>query len=187
MKKNILTKILTHSKKTKTILSARRYNDDDNHYCGYIVAFNDTVFIMQQVSTYGLHDGLLIETFDNIETFELDEYEKSYQYLFDNSDKITNQTIKSLKLPKGDKWKYDLLKTLFAEKKIITIQLSSDNIIVTGLIVDFDEAHLQLNLISPIGIDQGKIVYKLSDISAFTIEELESRKRKTFNDWRQKA
>ena len=79
MKNKVLNKILTHSKKTKTILSARRYNDDDNHYVGYIIDFNDTVFIMQQVSTYGLQDGLLIETFDNIETFEMDEYEKSYQ------------------------------------------------------------------------------------------------------------
>ena len=187
MKKNILTKILTHSKKTKTIISARKYNEDDTNYVGYIVDFNDTVFIMQQVSTYGLHDGLLIETFDNIETFEMDEYEKSYQYLFDNADKITKQTVNNLTLPKGDKWKYDLLKTLSAEKKIITIQLSSDNIIIAGLIVDFDQIHLHFNLISRIGEDQGTIIYKLADISAFTIDELESRKRKTFKDWRQKA
>jgi len=187
MKKNILTKILTHSKKTKTILSARKYNEDDTHYVGYIVDFNDTVFVMQQVSTYGLHDGLLIETFDNIETFEIDEYEKSYQYLFDNADKITKQTITTLTLPKSDNWKFDLLKTLFAEKKIITIQLSSDNIIVTGFILDFDETYLQFNVISPIGEDQGKVIYKLVDISTFTIDELESRKRKAFNDWRQKA
>ena len=187
MKKNILTKLLTHSKKTKTILSARKYNEDDTHFVGYIIDFNETVFVMQQVSMYGLHDGLLIETFDNIETFEIDEYEKSYQYLFDNADKITEQTITKLALPKGDNWKFDLLKTLFAEKKIITIQLSSDNIIVTGFILDFDETYLQFNVISPIGEDQGKVIYKLADISTFTIDELDSRKRKVFNDWRQKA
>ena len=187
MKQNILLKILANSKKTKTILSARKYNEDDTHYVGYIVDFNETVFIMQQVSTYGLLDGLLIETFDNIETFEMDEYEKSYQFLLDNADKITKQTVNKLALPKGDKWKYDLLKTLFDEKKIITIQLSSDNIIVTGLIVDFDETYLQFNVISTIGEDQGIVVYKLIDISTFTIDELESRKRKTFYEWRQKA
>ena len=178
---------MANSKKTKTIVSARKYNDEDTLYVGYIVDFNDSIFIMQQVSTYGLPDGLLIESIDNIESFEMSEYEKSYQYLFENADKIKPQTISSLKLPKGDNWKYDLLKVLFAQKKVITIQLTSENAIVTGFIVDLDEKYLHFHMISNIGEDQGKIIYNLTDISTFTIDELESRKRNTFYEWRQKA
>lgn len=187
MKKNILTKILTHSKKTKTILSTRKYGPDNSQFVGYIVDFNETVFIMQQVSTLGLEDGLLVEAFDNVETFEMDEYEKSYQYLFENADIIKKQTITKLPLPNGENWKFDLLKSLSAEKKIITIQLSCDKNIVCGYIVEFDETYLQLNAISTIGEDQGNVIYKLADISTFTIDELESRKRKAFNEWRLKA
>ena len=187
MKQTILFKILANSKKKKAIISARKYNDDDTLYVGYIVDFNDSLFLMQQISTYGLHDGLLIESLDNIESFEINEYEKSYQYLFENTDKISEQTISSLTLPKGAKWKYNLLKTLFAQKKIVTIQLSTDNTIVTGFITDLDEKYLHFNMISNIGEDQGKIIYKLTDISTFTIDELESRKRNTFYKWRQKA
>jgi hypothetical protein len=187
MKKNILSSILEHSKKTKSIICARRSNDEDSLYVGYIVDFTETIIIMQQITTYGLEDGLFIESIDNIETFEFeDEYAKSFQFLFENQSKIKKQTIHTLKLPKSKNWKFEMLKNFKNEAKIITIILSAENITIHGFIIDFDENMICLNPISKLGENQGKVTYKLNDISSLTIDELESRKRKAFYDWRNK-
>ncbi|MCF8294174.1 MAG: hypothetical protein K9I70_10220 [Chitinophagaceae bacterium] len=183
MKQKILKKILSHSRKTKSIISARQFGDSSNQFVGYILDYDENIFIMQQVSVLGLEDGLLIESIDNIETFEMGEYEAAYQFLFENPTKLSNQTIKEIALPKTKNWKLDLLEKLFALNEIITIQLKSDNNTITGFVVSFDEMHLEFNPLSNLGRDEGIVIYKLDDISTFTINELDSRRIRTFKEW----
>jgi hypothetical protein len=105
-KKKIISEILEHSKKTKSVLSARQLGDSSNQFVGYILDFNDQIFIMQQITTKGLKNGLLIETIDNIETFEMGDYEDAYGYLFNNIELISEQTVGNLKLPKSSNWNF---------------------------------------------------------------------------------
>jgi len=187
MNSKILEKVLSHSKKTKTIIGMRKYNEGDDIYIGYVVDYNETLIVLQHVTKFGLEDGLMVEKIDNIESFETeDEYVKSYQLLVKNVNKIKKQTIKSLKLKEGENWQYELLKTKFDKGKIVTIELNNDNLVTHGFIVDFDETFLHFNPIDNLGNDEGSKIYKLSDISGLTIERLESRKRQTFYDLKKK-
>ncbi len=185
-KKKIISEILEHSKKTKSVLSARQLGDSSNQFVGYILDFNDQIFIMQQITTKGLKNGLLIETIDNIETFEMGDYEDAYGYLFNNIELISEQTVGNLKLPKSSNWKFEMLRTLFKLDKIITIQLKTDDNIVTGMILGLDETHLKFNPLTNVGKDEGTVIYAIENISTFTVDELESRKIKVLNQWRKK-
>ncbi len=184
MKPKILEKIIAHSKKTKTLIGVRKYNEGDDFYVGYIVDFNDKLIVLQHITKFGLEDGLIVEKIENIESFETEEdYVKSYQFLFDNQNKISNQTIKNIKLSKGENWQYALLKNKFDKGQIFTIELNNDTYI-HGYLIDFDETYIQLKSIDNLGNNEGIIIYKLSDISGFTFERLESRKRQVFYDWK---
>lgn len=184
--KKLIAEILEHSKKTKSILSARQLGDSSNQFVGYILDFDDKIFIMQQVTTKGLKDGLLIEAIDNIETFEKGDYEDAYGYLFNNIKILSEQTVGNLKLPKSSNWKFEILRTLFKLDKIITIQLKTDDNIVTGMILEMDETHLKFNPLTNVGKDEGTVIYAIDNISTFTVDELESRKIKVLNEWRKK-
>lgn len=187
MTSKILEKILSHSKKTKTIIGVRKYNDGDDLYVGYIVDYNETLIVLQHITKFGLEDGLMVEKIDNIESFETeDDYVKSYQILVKNANKIKKQTVKTIKLNEGENWQYELLKAKFDKGKIVTVELNNDDLVAHGFIVDFDETFLYFNPIDKLGNDDGKNVYKLSDISGLTIDRLESRKRQAFYDLKKK-
>jgi hypothetical protein len=188
MTNSILDKILAHSKKTKTLIGVRKYEDDDELYLGYIIEYSDLLIQMQQVSKYGLKDGVIILKIEDVETFEVeDDYVKAYQFLLENAKEIKEQTVESLKLPKTENWQYEVVKDLFLTKRIVTIELSNERIVVNGYIVDFDKTYLSFNPIDHIGKEQGTIIYKLVDLTSLSIDELESRKRQTFNEWRKEA
>ena len=97
---------------------------------------------------------------------------------------VNKQTLKKLDLPKNENWKYELLGKLFLLGEVITIQLKSDNNIVTGFIISFSKTHLEFNPLSNIGKDEGKVIYKIEDISTFTVNEISSRRLQFFKDWR---
>lgn len=187
MKNKILEKILIHSKKTKSLIGIRKYNEGDDFWLGYIVDFNEELIVLQHISKLGVDDGLLIEKIDNIESFETgDEYIKSYEFLYKNSSKVDKQTIKSVELPNSDSWQYDLLKNKFDKNKIVTIELNNSDTITHGFIIDFDETHFQFQPISNLGEEEGFNIYKISDISSLAVDRLESRKRQAFYNWRKK-
>ena len=188
MTSSILNTLLSNSKKAKALIGVRKYEDGDDLFVGYIVDYNDVLIQLQQVTKYGLEDGVVILKIEDVETFEFeDDYIKAYQYLFENANKIKEQTVKSLKLPKGENWQYEVAKDLFETKKIVTIEVSNDSTVVNGYIIDFDETHISFKPIDNIGKEEGTIIYKLVDVASFSIDELESRKRQTFNEWRKKA
>ncbi len=188
MTNRILDKLLSHSKKTKTVIGVRKYNDGDDFYVGYIVDFNDTLIVLQHISKFGLEDGLLVEKIENIESFETeDDYVKSYQLLFKNANKIGRQTVKNIKLSKDENWQYELLKSKFDKGKIVTIELNNDDSLTHGFILDFDERHFHFKPISNLGVDEGENVYKLSDITSLTVDKIESRKRAALYEMRKKA
>jgi hypothetical protein len=187
MPDKILNKILSHSKKAKGLIGIRKYSEDGEYYVGYIVDYNETFIAFQHVTKYGLEDGLYIEQIKNIESFETDdEYGKSYQALFNNNIKIESQTVKSLVVPQKKSWQHELLKSKFDKGKIITIGLD-DETIIHGYVVSYDETYLYLNLIGSLGEDEGKNLYKLDDIAAFSVDILESRKRAAFHKRRSRT
>ncbi len=188
MENNVLEKVLSHSKTTKNVIGIRKYNDGDDFYVGYIVDYTDTIIVFQHISKFGLEDGLLVEKIENIESFETgDEYIKTYQILFNNAKIIEKQTIKKLVLPKQENWQYEMLKNKFDKGKIVTVELSGDDTYTHGFIVDFDETYLNFKPITNLGVDEGGIIFKLSDIVGFSVDRLESRKREALYNLKKKS
>jgi hypothetical protein len=184
MESRIVESILSHSKETKSLIGIRKYNDDDDFYVGYIIDYNETLLSFQHITKYGAKDGILVEKIENIESIETgDDYIKAYQFLILNPDKIPQQTLENINLPNTDNWQYEILKSLHEESRIVTIELSSDTL-VHGYIIDIDEDNLQINPIGNSGKDEGVSIYKLLDIAAISAEQLESRKRQAFFNWR---
>jgi hypothetical protein len=188
MTSKILNKVLSHSKKTKTITGVRKYNDGDDLYVGYVVDYNDTLLVLQHITKFGLEDGLMVEKIENIESFETeDDYVKSYQFLVKNKTKIFKQTVKSIKLPDNENWQYELLKARFDKGKLVTIELNNDDLVTHGYIVDFDESNLAFKPIDNLGNEEGTTIYKIADISGLTIDRVESRKRQALYEWKKKS
>ncbi|MDD4969226.1 MAG: hypothetical protein PHT07_07315 [Paludibacter sp.] len=178
MENNVLVKLLSHSKTTKTAIGIRKYNDGDDLYVGYIVDYTDSIIVLQHISKYGLEDGLIVEKIENIESFETeDEYLKTYNYFYNNPSILKKQTIKKIELSKEDNWQYEMFKSKFDKGKIVTVELNNSGIDTHGFIVDFDEIYLNFKPITNLGVDEGEIIFKLSDISGVSVDRLESRKR----------
>jgi len=188
MENNVLEKLLSHSKSTKTVIGIRKYNDGDDLYVGYIVDYTDSIIVFQHISKFGLEDGLIVEKIENIESFENeDEYVKTYNYFFNNPTILGKQTIKHLELPKEENWQYEMLKSKFDKGKIITVESNNSGIDTHGFIIDFDEIYLNFKPITNLGIDEGEIIFKLSDITGVSVDRLESRKREALYNSRVKV
>jgi len=178
METKVLEKLLLHSKTTKTIIGIRKYNDGDDLYVGFIVDFTDSIIVFQHISKYGLEDGLIVEKIENIESFEADgEYVKAYNYFFNNPIILGKQTIKKIELSKDENWQYEMLKSKFDKGKIVTVELNNSGFDNHGFIIDFDENYLNFKPITNLGVDEGEIIYKISDITGVSVDRLESRKR----------
>lgn len=180
----ILKHILEESKKKKTIISARKYNDGKTIYVGYILDFNDSIFMMQQVSKNGLEDGIYIDNIENIESFELRDYEQAYQFLFENSFKLSDQKIKYIDLPNSENWKFELIKLLFSLNDIVSIKFNNDDY-VTGYILNYDEVNVNFKCYNDVGIVDGIIIYKIEDFCSFNIDDFDIRRTKLFINWRE--
>ncbi len=181
----LMQKILEESKNLKKIIGIRKYNAGDDLYVGYIVDYSDSLFLMQHITKYGEKDGFIVERLDSIESVETDDdYVNSYQFLVKNTDKIREQSIDSFNLPDEQNWQYEILKVLFEQGDIITVELNNDDLVVHGYIADFDEDFLKLKPIDKLGNPEGFTLYKLSDISGLTIGSQESRKRQAFVEWK---
>jgi hypothetical protein len=183
----IIKEILTYSQETKTLISVRKRNSDDSTWVGYIVDFNDILFVLQHISSLGIEDGLIIERIDNIDNFEIeDNYVKSIQLLFDNQKEIQKQIVKTVEIPNEENWQYELLKNGFDQKKIITIEVNNSDVVNYGFILDYDDTSLQLKAITKTGEDDGIETYRLPDITSITIDRLEGRKRQLLYEIKKK-
>ena len=188
MENNVLEKQLSHSKTTKTVIGIRKYDDGDDLYVGYVVDYSDSVIVFQHISKYGLEDGLIIEKIENLESIETEsEYVKTYNLFINSANIIGKQTVKKMKLPKDENWQYEMLKNKFDKGKIVTVELNNSGIDTHGFIIDFDETYLNLNPITNLGDDEGGIIFKLSDITGFAVDRLESRKREALYNLKKKV
>ena len=174
----IVEKILSDSQETKSLIGVRKYDDDNDFYVGYVVDYSDKIIVLQHITKYGLEDGLLIEQMENIESFETDsDYLLTYQLLFPNASKIEKQTVKSIEVNDEENWQYEILKSKFDHGKMVTIEINNSDIVNHGYVLNFDETHVQINAISDVGVEDGTQIFKLTDITAFSVDRLESRKR----------
>lgn len=184
MKNSILIKVLQASKENKQLIGIRKYGDEDDFWCGYIHDSNEDLVYIQHFTKFGKSDGLIIEKIDNIECFEFDdEYSKSYQYLINNHDKL--ESLKSIEIiiVDSENWQFEILKQLSEHDRLIKIEINNDSA-YTGSIAEFDNEMISLACVGNLGEDEGKALYRLSDITSIQFDRMEERKRQLLYQWR---
>lgn len=174
----IITEILTYSQETKTLIGIRKHNSDDGVWVGYILDFNETVFMLQHVSPLGFEDGIIIERIDVIDNFETDDpYLRATQLLFEQENQILKQTVTTLETPTEENWQLNLIKNVFDLGKIISVEVNNADAVNYGFILDYDDSSLQLKSITKIGEENGTETYCLADITSLSVDRIEARKR----------
>lgn len=174
----IIGKILSHSQETQTLIGVRKNNDEDRCWVGYIVDFNETLFVLQHISPMGLLDGLILEKFENVDNFETDdEYIKTIQILFEQKNKIAKQAIRNIEITEEENWQYELLKNSFDQGRLISVEINNSDTVNYGYVLDYDDASLQISAVNDIGEATGTQTYRLADITSLTVDRIEGRKR----------
>jgi hypothetical protein len=188
MTNEILSKILFHSKKTRTLIGLHRIGNPDDFTVGYVVDYNDSFVVIQHVTKYGVEDGLHIEKLAKLEKIETDEdYIKSCQILLKNQNLLPKQSMKKVKFNFSEAWQYDLLNNNSYKGELIAFELDGENLFNFGYLVDYDEVNILMHLVSESGISQGTNVYHLEDIISFGFDTMQCRKRKTLFNLKKKA
>ncbi|MBN2730162.1 MAG: hypothetical protein JXR53_13135 [Bacteroidales bacterium] len=181
----VLKKILQESKDKKSLIGIRIVNEDGRFYCGYILDFNETLIQIQHYSESGQYDGVIIEKIENIESIDSeDEYSAAFQYLIERQNKFTNKTNK-IELPNSDCWQFDFLRDYKLTNQILSFDFDMDYTIY-GKIVDLDSEFVKLETIERLGELDGFSSYRLNDIKAISIDNIESMKRKALLEWNEK-
>ncbi len=188
MLSRIIGEILTYSQETKTVIGVRKRNSESQCWVGYIVSFNDELFVLQHVTSTGLEDGLVVEEIDNIENFETDDgYVKAIQALYEQKAVIAEQTIKSIDITTEENWQYGFLQSGCYQGRLITVEINNSDSISYGFVLDYDDTTLQLTIVDKIGEEDGTQSFPLTDITSITIDRIEGRKREALHVLRKKG
>ena len=180
----ILRNILQESKDNKRIIGIRVYRDDEKFWCGYISDFNETLIQIQHFSESGQPDGIIIEKIENIESIDSeDKYSTAFQYLIENYEKINQIEPIQIELPNSENWQYEFLKKTEKTDNILTMEFEGD-FTIYGKINNLDSENAKIEAIGNIGDVDGYSTYRLKDIKAIRINNVESIKRMILLEWR---
>jgi hypothetical protein len=181
---NILIRLLERSKLTKELLAFWEYGNTESFWAGYVIDYNETLVLIQQYSKYGMKDGVLIWPIDKIKNIDFEnDYLSCLQFMVEKVNDQSDMTL-HLNLPDHDEWQFDLLVQLEGNRNLLTsTELNGENFF-TGFIQDVSEEDFVISCISQIGNDEGKSHYKVNEITAFQIGDIDNQKRFTLYQWK---
>lgn len=133
-------------------------DNTDKFKTGYVCAYNDEYIIIAHMSKRGLYDGFVLYKMQDLFQIDTDnEYSRKIHRLYD----LKNQKHPDFPEPNGDP-----LKTLlnFASEKKYVVSLCLEDSYVCGYINDFDDIHINVDVIDDYGKADGSTVVKISEI-----------------------
>ncbi|MGZ5244632.1 MAG: hypothetical protein ACXWEY_10905 [Bacteroidia bacterium] len=177
---SILINTLQRSLENKELLAFRTYDDSEKFWCGYVLSLNENLVQIQHISKLGFYDGIVVERIENIESIDVDTYNKAMQFLVGKNQEQYSQ--QKYELPNNENWQFEFLKINSLQNIFLSIGTNDGSI--SGYVRDFDEEFLSLQLIGVAGEDNEITIYRLLDANYFQINDLENRKRETLYNWR---
>jgi len=181
----LIKDILRRSKEEKKFIGIWLYNDDDGFWSGYVKDFDEAFVFLRHYTKYGKPDGIIVEQIENIESIDFDDdYSNAMEYLIANSEKIDIEPEIELHIKDHENWQYEILEQqLSNNERIVGIQVNRDNF-YSGFVTWIDEDNVILNMVGKEGQDQGKTIFKLEDINAIRINDIENRKKLLLYKWK---
>lgn len=185
MSESILFDILQKSKDNKQIISVWKYNEDDGFWAGYVKDFNDELVIIQHYTKYGKSDGIIIEKIEEIKSIDFDDdYAKTLKYIIENSSLIDKEDEFKVSLNDNENWQEEILKQVEGNKEIIVSVEINGSDSYSGFILIVSETDFIINCVGKFGEDEGKVIYKIEDVTSVRVNDIEDRKRRLLYNWR---
>ena len=187
MKDSFIFEILEDSKANKKIIGIWQYNDSEGFIAGYVKDLNKTFFTFQHLTKFGRLDGIIIDKIETIQSIDFDDdYSKSLQYIFENSSQLDIEKEIEIKLSEKDDWQIEILKQYKGNtEKLISLEINEDEYF-TGYVEKISKTDIVFHCIGKLGEDEGTVIYRNEDITAFKLNDIDNRKRKMLFDWRNK-
>ena len=184
MNESILFDILEKSKENKEIIGIWKYSDDDGFWAGYVKDYNENLVIIQHFTKYGKSDGIIVERIDNIKSVDFDDdYAKAMQCLIDYSAQLDKEDPFEFELTENEDWQIEVLKQIEGTKRIVLLEINSSDYF-SGFVTKLSEYDLILHCVGEMGEDEGTVIYRIEDITAVRVNDIENRKRLMLFNWR---
>lgn len=185
MSKSILIDMLEKSKKEQQIIGIRKYGDGDAFWSGYVIDFNEELIQLQHFTKYGKPDGIIIELVSTIESIDFDDdYSKAMKYIIENNSLLDKQSNQTLKLNDSEDWQLETLQQLEGNKDVLVSVEMNNEQYYTGFLLVVSETDFVMNCIGKMGENEDKVIYRIEDVTAIRINDMDDRKRKMLYDWR---
>ncbi len=109
------------------------------------------------------------------------------QYIFDNSEKLDIEDNLNIKLNENEDWQIDILNQFKGNtEQLICFELNGDGYF-TGSVEKVSKTDFVFRCVGKMGEDEGTVIYRNEDITAFKINDIGNRKRKMLYDWRKSS
>ena len=186
MKNTVLSNLLFESRQSKSLLELHKRNNGLDDFCvGYILDYDDTFIIFQHVTKYGIEDGVHVEQISDLDRIEAHgAYLKACQALLATPEILPAQTTKQIAIPLNESWQFNLLNSGSYIGDLIAFELGGEGLFNFGFLIDLDEDHIVVHLVSEAGESQGTNLYRIIDISSFGFDTLQCRKRRAMYNLR---
>ncbi len=184
MSESILFDILKKSKDNKEIIGFCKYSDDDGFWAGYVKDYNEKLVTIQHFTKYGKSDGIIVERIDNIKSVDFDnDYVKAMQCLIDYSSQLDNEDLFELELNESEDWQNEILKQIEGTQRIVRLEINGSDY-YSGFVTQLSEYDLIIRCVGDMGEDEGTAIYRIEDITAVCVNDIENRKRLMLFKWR---
>lgn len=184
MRKNLLTDILEKSKENKEIIGIWKYNDEDGFWAGYIKDYNEELVTIQHFTKYGKSDGIIIERIENIKSIDFDDdYTKAMQYLVDCSREIDKDESFEIDLNNNEDWQFGILNQIVGIDRVASLEINGLDYF-SGFVTKLSNSDIILHCVGKMGEDEGTVIYRIEDITAIRVNDIENRKRLILFKWR---
>lgn len=185
MSVSLLFDVLQKSKEEKKIISVWKYNDDSGFFVGFVKDFNEEMIILQHFTKYGKMDGIIIERIEAIKSIDFDDdYSKSMQYLIENPNLLDQQDEINVNLNLNEEWQFEMLRQVEGDKNVVVSVEINRSDYYSGFILFVSETDFIINCLGKNGEEEGKVIYKLEDVTSLRVNDIEDRKRKLLYFWR---
>ncbi|HAI36785.1 MAG TPA: hypothetical protein DCM40_00900 [Maribacter sp.] len=184
MSESILFEILKKSKENKEIIGIWKYNDDDGFWAGYVKDYNEELVTIQHFTKYGKSDGIIVERIENIKSVDFDDdYAKAMQCLIDYSSELDKDNPFEIELNDNEEWQIGILKQLEGTDRIARLEINGSDYF-SGFIKRLSESDLIIHCVGKMGEDEGTVFYRIEDVTAVRVNDIENRKRVMLFNWR---
>jgi hypothetical protein len=184
MNGSLLFEVLEKSKKYKEIIGIWKYNDDDGFWAGYVKEYTEELVTIQHFTKYGKSDGIIVERIDNIQSIDFDDdYAKAMQCLVDYSTVLDKDENFKLELNDNQDWQIEILKQLEGTDQIVRLEINGSDYF-SGFITKLSASDLVLYCVGKMGENEGTVIYRIEDVTAVRVNDIENRKRAMLYKWR---